>query len=684
MNKVNASGFLIVAAISMTALIGCSPESTPRSVTDETLTNENLLNEADFVDLGATPDAEIRVSGNEIASPPTDPAMGPVLEEELDRRRTEQIEQAKEFEAFNGFQFVDQHPESGIDFISRVVDDASKDYKAVHYDHGTGVAVADVDGDGLLDIYFATQIGSNKLYKNLGNGKFEDMTAQGLDLSDRVSVAVGFADLDNDGDPDLFVTTVRHGNVLFENLGNGQFRDVSKTAGVDYVGHSSGIVFLDYDRDGLLDIFVTNVGDYTHDETGEGGFFLGYEDGFHGHLFPERQESSILYRNEGGLVFRDVTETLGLATSEVWSGDASACDVNNDGYLDIYLLNMQGDDKLFINQGGMGFEESIATYFPKTSWGAMGIKFFDFNQDGHFDLFTTDMHSDMTTAQTDEGARQLGSSFEKRKSEAWCGVEWTEAFLQDASNNLFGNSFYLNDGQGGFSEVSQKMGAETYWPWGVSVGDVNADGFEDVFVTAGMGYPFRYGINSLLLNDRGQSFFDNEFLLGIEPRLGGRTSRTAFVLYCDGADKDHPGCEGMTGRTSVKGALSTRSSVLFDLDQDGDLDIVTNEFADRPMVLVSNLTDKKRINWCKVDLEGTRSNRDGIGAVVRITVNDRVWTQVNDGKSGYLGSSVIPLYFGLGDATQIDKIEVVWPSGTVQEVSEGLTSNSTLTIREPE
>ena len=144
------------------------------------------------------------------------------------------------------------------------MDDAGKIYKAVHYDHGNGIAVADVDGDGRLDIYFVNQVGGNQLWRNVGGGRFENITAAaGVGVPAKVSVSASFADIDNDGDADLYVTTVRGGNMLFENDGKGRFKDVSKASGLDYVGHSSCAVFFDYDRDGKLDLFLVNVGRYT-------------------------------------------------------------------------------------------------------------------------------------------------------------------------------------------------------------------------------------------------------------------------------------------------------------------------------------------------------------------------------------------------------------------------------------
>jgi len=612
---------------------------------------------------------------NLVHYPPLNTEMPKLLAE----RERQQIEAAKTATAFHDFRFTDRVAESKIDFEQHSVEDALKSWKPVHYDHGTGLAVADVDGDGKLDIYFVNQLGRNGLWRNLGNGQFEDITSRSsLGLAGRIHVAASFADIDNDGDPDLFVTTVKMGNILFENLGGGRFRDITRGSGLEYTGHSSGAVFFDYDRDGLVDLFVCNVGVYTTAQKGKGGFYLSITNAFHGQIYPERTEVSRLYKNLGRGKFRDVTDETGLRNA-AWSGDATFTDLNGDGFPDLYVLNMQGDDHFFENIGGKRFVEKTAAYFPKTPWGAMGVKFFDFNLDGLPDLFVSDMHSDMSETQNVIGKTNARLDFEKSKSEKWCTTLWTEQFMQGSSNNIFGNALYLNKGNGVFEEISDRVNAETYWPWGISVADLNADGYEDVFVTAGMGWPFRYGINSVLLNEQGQRFFDAEFLLGVEPRANG-VDKPMFTLDC--AIDKHQLCREFGPRMLIYGARSSRSSAIFDLDDDGDLDIVTNEMNDRPMVLISDLAARKQIHFLKVKLIGTTSNRDGLGATVKVKAGNKTLTRFNDGKSGYLSQSVIPLYFGLGNDPTASSVEVLWPSGKNQRVTTDIPRNALMTIRE--
>ncbi|HEY6108275.1 MAG TPA: CRTAC1 family protein [Gemmatimonadales bacterium] len=624
-------------------------------------------------------------------SPRTERAAAAATPAWLVERARQEAELAARSPVVHDFRFTDQRSASGITFENRVVDDAGKAYKLAHYDHGSGVCAADVDGDGLPDLYFTTQLGTNELWKNQGDGRFVNGTVEaGLGGPDAIAVGCAFADIDNDGDPDLFVTTVRHGNRLFENLGNGKFRDITRAAGVGYVGHSSGAVFFDYDGDGLLDLFVTNVGVYTGNERGPGGYYVALSDAFLGHLHPERAEASILYRNLGGHRFTDVSREVGLVDKS-WSGDATPLDVNDDGFPDLYVLDMQGGDHLWLNEGGKHFRDATAQYFPKVPWGSMGVKVFDFDGDGQLDVFVTSMHADMWV---DIPAGDWVA--EGRKPDP--ATVAPGMVLEKKGGLFFGNELFANRGGGRFEEVSDSVGVETYWPWGPSVDDLNADGWDDIFIAAGMNFPYRYGINSVLLNEGGRHFLPSEFVVGVEPRPDGATQQVWFTLDCTGVDAPNPWCAACSKpgaaamgcrldaarHLTMMGSLGTRAAVALDLDGDGDLDIVTNEFDGHPQVLVSDLAQRHRIHFLRVRLRGRRSNRAGLGAHVTVVLPEgRRMLKVLDGKSGYLSQSDLPLYFGLGDADHAGEIDVRWSSGRRQTVVGPIRADRTIDVVEP-
>lgn len=595
----------------------------------------------------------------------------------LESRRRRQVEAAASLEILCDFSVQDRRQESGIRFRHRIVDDAGRSLVTAHYDHGNGLLAADVDNDGWIDLYFINQVGPNELWRNRGDGTFENITQKaGVAVADRISVSGCFGDIDNDGDADLFVTTVRGGNLLFENDGRGVFRDISEAAGVDYVGHSSGALFFDFNRDGLLDLLVVNVGVYTKDEIREVAndrytgndptiyrYYASNPDAFAAHLKPERAERSLLYRNLGGNRFEEVAEKVGLVETH-WTGDASIVDFNRDGWLDLYFVCMQGHDEYYENREGTHFERKSRDLFPATPWGTMGIKVFDFDNDRLLDLFLTDMHTDML--------KNLAPGEEKQKIPH--DLVDLNVWATDG-NHIMGNAFFHALPNGGFEEISDHINAEMYWPWGLSSGDFNADGYEDLFITASMNFPFRYATNVLLLNDRGKKFVDAEFLLGVEPRQYRRTAKPWFELDVEGKDARHPIALFMASRgrrvarAVVWGALGSRSSVVWDFDEDGDLDIVTNDFNSEPQLLMSDLAQRHPgQHYLKLKLIGKQSPRDPVGAVVRLTAGNVTQTKVLDTQSGYLSHCVLPLYFGLGENSQVERLEITWPSGKHQQI----------------
>jgi hypothetical protein len=546
-------------------------------------------------------------------------------------------------------------------------------FKVNLYDHGCGVAVGDFDGDGHEDIYFCNQLGRNALYRNKGDGTFEDVTEKaGVGLGDRVCVAATFADYDNDGHLDLFVTSTNGGNVLFHNNGNGTFTDVTKKAGVQLVAHSQTAVFFDYNNDGLLDLFVTNTANWTlpaKDPTGR------YHPGMPGivEMAAAAREYNVLYRNNGNGTFTDVTAEAGLK-GKGWGGDVTAFDFNEDGHLDLLVTNMFGVSQLYRNNGNGTFTDVTRDVLGRTSWGAIGSKAFDFNNDGKLDLFIADMHSDMWLPNEIAPTSSEAERFNLKKKYAWVTgpfhdrsasfVEWEAgamaSFRSRYEDVVFGNTLYKNLGRNRFGEMSDRAGLETFWPWGIVTGDFDNDGFEDVYLPSGMGHPYGYWPSALMMNNGNETFSDRAETFGIEPPPGG--------IWLD---------QTIGGR---KAARSSRCAAVADFDGDGRLDIVVNNFNDRPYYFRNRFPKK---NWIAFRLSGTTSNRDAVGALVYVYRGKEVMVRQVHAAGGYLSHSSRTLHFGLGDRSGVDRVEIRWPRGKRQTIAHPVI-NQMHCISEPE
>jgi len=493
--------------------------------------------------------------------------------------------------------------ETGIDFIH--TDGSSGKLYAVE-PFSAGLALFDYDNDGNIDIYFlngsplkGTKTDSppkNALYRNEGNWKFTDVTEKaGVgDTGYGLGVAVG--DYDNDGYSDIYVNNWGP-NVLYRNNGNGTFTDVTKKAGVDCGSKmGAGTCFLDMDKDGDLDLYVSNYLDFSYEKHSAhtvSGFSVYAGPGFYSPV-PD-----VMYRNNGDGTFTDVSELCGVAGQRGTAMGMVCGDYDNDGDTDIFVLNDMKGNFLFANDGTGKFEDvglmaGVAYNLNGEEHGSMGVDCADYDNDGWLDFYETSYQTQWAT-------------------------------------------LYRNLGDGMFEDVTAITGAGAgTFPlvtWGNSFVDLDNDGFRDIFVACG-----HLQVNIERYDDTTMYLTPNTVL-----------RNTGDGKFVDVSDKSGDG---------LKVKLSSRGSGCDDLDNDGDVDVVILNSRREPTILRNDSSPKG--HWLQVRLRGTKSNRDGVGAQVRVVSGDlSLIDEVHSGRS-YQSHYGMRLHFGLGGRTKIDRIEVRW------------------------
>lgn len=508
---------------------------------------------------------------------------------------------------------------------------------------GTGIAIGDYDGDGRPDLFVVSKTESCRLFRNLGGWRFEDVT-DAAGVGDRGTSALEwkqgatFADVNNDGRLDLYVCRFDAPNLLYINQGDGTFREEAAARGLAVKDGSGMAAFCDYDRDGWLDVHVqTNILSAAASARGRRDY---------------------LFRNNGDGTFADVTEAAGLR-EETQGHSATWWDYDANGWPDLYIANdFAAPDTLYRNNGDGTFSDVIGAVVPIMPHHSMGSDLGDFDNDGLIDLFVADM----------------ARSSHVREQET---IADTRANLQappippGVAPQTMRNALYLNTGTNRMLEVAQLAGLDaTDWTWSARAEDLDNDGRLDLHITNGM--PRDYDNVDLRARTMAQ-----------ESSIGRvRTVRNSPLAADTNAVFRNRG-DLVFEETGAAWGLN-QNGVSFgaafgDLDGDGDLDLVHANYQAEVALLRNDSDSGHRVI---VALKGTRSNRFGVGAVVRIeTATGRQIRQLVLAR-GYLSTSEAILHFGLGEETRIERLTVEWPSGAVQRFVD-LPADVRFTITEP-
>ncbi|NUQ91489.1 MAG: VCBS repeat-containing protein [Gemmatimonadaceae bacterium] len=506
----------------------------------------------------------------------------------------------------------------------------------LYYYNGGGVAAGDVNGDGLPDLYFTANLGKNRLYINKGHYRFEDVT-------DRAGVAgppgwktgVTMADVNGDGKLDIFVSAVSYRsmkgrNVLYVNNGDGTFTDRTAELGLEHSGYSTQAVFFDYDGDGDLDMFLLSHS--THTERSGSA----------------RAASDILYRNDGSH-FTDVTAAAGIHEVDGFGLGVVASDLNGDGCPDLYVGNdFQEDDALWINNCDGTFTDRVRESMPHTSRFSMGVDAADFDGDGRIDLISLDMLTDREDIfKTAAGAD--GYALDARRAAAGFQSQVTHNALQ------------LNRGAGLFSDVAFLAGvAATDWSWCPLFADLDNDGRKDLFITNGI---YRRP------NDLDYIAFVGS--PGVQATLGDSITEANLALLKQMPSVPLPNYafrnDGGLAFSSVADAWGlaapgfSSGAAYVDLDNSGALDLVVNN-VNAPASIHRNTARAANGNhYLTVTLAGAGANTEGIGAKVIVRQGGATQLLEQQPTRGFESSVDRRLHFGLGKATRVDSLTVIWP-----------------------
>jgi hypothetical protein len=534
--------------------------------------------------------------------------------------------------------------------------------------NGGGVAVGDINNDGLKDIYFTSNNLENKLYLNKGNMQFEDITAKaGAGCKEGWKTGTTMVDINGDGFLDIYVCKSADGNperrrnILLINNGDLTFTDKAKEYGLDDFGYSTQATFFDYDNDGDLDMFLLNHSLIEVSNT------IGIAP-----MLRNARDSNFsdkLFRNDNGK-FKDVSEEAGIIGGMANYGlGVVATDINNDGWQDIYVTNDYAEnDHIYINNKKGGFVDSVQEILDHMSNFSMGLDIADFNNDGLPDICTLDMLPE-----------------DNKRQKLLYGPNEYDKFNMFVKNGLhyqyMRNMLQLNNGNGTYSEIGQLAGvSNTDWSWAPLIADFDNDGNPDMFVSNGYKRDFtnmdflRYRADMKMQGNQknGQKIPMSEIIKNMP---SNQFHNYFFKNNGDLTFRDVSRDWGFDRPVLNNGAAYA------DLDNDGDLDLITNNIDQEAFVYKNNSNEQFNNNYLTLRLQGEGMNRFGIGSKLKIYFDGKTAFKEANPTRGFQSSVDLDIQVGLGKAAIADSVQIIWPSGKEQTVP-SVKANQLLVLSE--